>query len=123
MARILFVDDDLDTLHLLNMAVALFGHMAVLATSGEEAIRLAAKEPPDLILLDMRMSGMDGITVIKRLLSNPLLASIPIVMVSALPEIELADKAKAAGAKAYLQKPIGLHTLQDIIQKYTNEKK
>jgi len=123
MARILFVDDDLDTLHLLNMAVVLFGHLGLLATSGEEAIRLAVKEPPDLILLDMRMSDMDGITVIKRILSNPSLVSIPIVMVSASPAIDLADKAKAAGAKAYLQKPIQLQTLQDIIQKYTNENK
>jgi CheY-like chemotaxis protein len=123
MARILFVDDDLDTLHLLSMAVVIFGHIALQAASGEEALRLAAKELPDLILLDMRMSGMDGIAVIKSILSNPLLVSIPIVMVSALPAIDLADKARAAGAIDYLQKPIGLHTLQDIIQKYTNGKK
>jgi CheY-like chemotaxis protein len=119
MARILFVDDDLDTLHLLNMAVVLFGHKALLSTSGEEAIRLAVKEPPELILLDMHMGDMDGISVINSILSNPILVNIPILMVSALPAMDLADKAMAAGAKAYLQKPIELQTLQDIIEKYT----
>jgi CheY-like chemotaxis protein len=120
MARILFVDDDLDTLRLMNTAVVLFGHQALIASSGQEGIRVAMNEAPDLIMMDMLMYDMDGLAVIRCLQSNPSLSNIPIVMVSASAETDLAEKARAAGAKAYLQKPIELQRLQDTIQKYTN---
>ncbi len=123
MARILFVDDDLDTLRLMNTAVVLFGHHGLIASSGQEGIRVAAEEAPDLIMMDMLMYDLDGISVIRCIKSNPLLAGIPIVMVSASGEADLAEKARAAGAKAYLQKPIELQKLQETIQKYTNGKK
>ncbi len=123
MSRILFIDDDLDTLRLMNTAVVLFGHHALLASSGQEGIQVAGKESPDLIMIDLRLCDMDGIAVIQLIKSNPLLAGIPIVMISASPATGLADKAIAAGAKDYLQKPIQLQTLQDVIQKYTNENK
>jgi CheY-like chemotaxis protein len=119
MARILFVDDDPDTLRLMKTAVVLFGHNALLANSGQEAICIAEEERPDLILMDMRMYDMDGITAIRHILSNPSHVDIPIVMVSASASSDLADQARAAGAKDYLQKPIQLQTLQNIIQNYT----
>ncbi len=122
MARILFVDDDLDTLRLMNTAVVLFGHHALTATSGQEGIRIAAEEAPDLILMDMLMYDLDGLAVIRRLKSNPVLASIPVVMISASGELDLAEKARAAGAKGYLRKPIELHKLEETIQKYTSGK-
>ncbi len=122
MARILFVDDDLDMLHLMNTAVVLFGHQALTASSGQEGIRLAEHEIPDLIMVDMLMYDMDGLAVIRCIKSNPTLSNIPIVMVSASAETDLADKARAAGAKAYLQKPIELHKLQDTFQKYFHDK-
>jgi CheY-like chemotaxis protein len=123
MARILFIDDDLDTLRLMNSAVVLFGHHALLASSGQEGILVAGKEAPDLIMIDMRLCDMDGIAVIRSINSNPLIANIPIVMISASPATGLADQARAAGAKEYLQKPIQLQVLQDVILKYTNGQK
>ena len=123
MACILFVDDDLDTLRLMNTAVVMFGHHALTATSGQEGIRMAAEEAPDLIMMDMLLYDLDGISIIRCLKSNPMLASIPIVMVSASGETDLAEKARAAGAKGYLQKPVDLRKLQETIQKYTNGKK
>jgi len=123
MACILFVDDDLDTLRLMNTAVVMFGHHALTATSGQEGIRMAAEEAPDLIMMDMLMYDFDGISIIRCLKSNPMLASIPIVMVSASGETDLAEKARAAGAKGYLQKPVDLRKLQETIQKNTNGKK
>jgi CheY-like chemotaxis protein len=123
MARILFIDDDLDTLRLMNSAVVLFGHHALLASSGQVGLLVAGNEAPDMIMIDMRLCDMDGIAVIRLIRSNPPIAGIPIVVISASPADGLADKARAAGAKEYLQKPIQLQTLQDVIQKYTNGKK
>ena len=123
MARILFIDDDLDTLRLMNSAVVLFGHHALLASSGQEGIHVAGKEAPDLIMIDLSLCDMDGIEVIQLIKTNPLISGIPIVMISASSAAGLADKVKAAGAKEYLQKPIQLQILQDVIRKYKNEKK
>jgi CheY-like chemotaxis protein len=123
MARILFIDDDLDTLRLMNSAVVLFGHHALLASSGQEGILAAGKEAPDLIMIDMRLCDMDGIAVIRLIKSNPLITNIPIVMISASPSTGLIDQARAAGAMEYLQKPIQLQILQDVIRKYTDGQK
>jgi CheY-like chemotaxis protein len=123
MASILFVDDDLDTLRLMDTAALMFGHQALLASSGREGVNIAMKEGPDLIMLDMRLCDMDGIAVIHSIRSYPPLADIPIVVISASPALDLAEITRAAGAITYLQKPIQLKTLQDLIQKYTNGKK
>jgi CheY-like chemotaxis protein len=120
MARILFVDDDPFTLETLTKAVQIFGHTAMLAANGEQALTLARQEVPDLIMTDMRLPDMDGLTLVKCLKQEPFLAKIPVVMLSASPEIDVAEIAQSAGAEAFVNKPIRLQALLDVIGRYTS---
>lgn len=119
MARILFVDDDPFTLETLSKAVQMFGHRPMHASTGKEALTLIAQENPDLIFVDMRLTDMDGLTLVKSLQAGPATQDIPVLMLSAGPEIDLPKRAKEAGARDYLPKPIRLQTLIDTIKKYT----
>ncbi|HEX9028347.1 MAG TPA: response regulator [Anaerolineales bacterium] len=118
MARILFVDDDPYTLETLTKAVQIFGHQALLAGNGQDALVLAAEQSPDLIFLDMSLPDMDGIDLTGLLIAQESTAHIPVLILSAGPEADAGEQAKAAGARAYLSKPIRLQTLLDAIQEY-----
>ena len=121
MARILFVDDDPLTLETLKRSVELFGHQAVLATSGEQAQSLVIEQPPDLIMTDMMLPDTDGVSLVKILKDNPELAAIPVVVLSASPEIDASEISLAAGAEEFLTKPVRLDKLQSVIERYTGE--
>ncbi len=120
MARVLFVDDDPYTLETLNKSVEILGHQAILARSGKEALTLAAEQVPDLIITDMMLPDMDGLILLNLLSQDIATAPIPVVMLSASPEIDIAELSEVAGAKAYLNKPIRLQTLLDVIQRFTS---
>ncbi len=121
MARILFVDDDPLTLSLLTRAAGLLGHQAIQAHTGEEALRSAAEQAPDLIFVDHMLADLDGLAVIRRLREAPQTASIPVVMLSAGQELDGKEAALAAGAAAFVHKPVQLQTLQEIICQFTHE--
>jgi len=119
MALILFVDDDPLTLEVLKKAVEIFGHQAILAFSGKEALTQAASASPDLVLVDMRLNDMDGLSVVSTLRANPATASIPAVILSAGQELDALERAQAAGAMTYLHKPVQLQALLDLIDQVT----
>ncbi|NLG74000.1 MAG: response regulator [Chloroflexi bacterium] len=120
MALILFIDDDPLALETMTKAVQVFGHQALNASSGQQGLELAAQQRPDIIFIDMRLPDMDGLTLLKRLKEQPASAGIPILVLSAGPELDAAERVTAAGARAYLCKPIRLQTLIDTIQQYTS---
>ena len=93
MARILFVDDDPMTLETLKRSVELFGHQAILASSGEQAQALVIEQPLDLIMTDMNLPDTNGISLVKHFKEDPQFAQIPIVVLSASPEIDAAENA------------------------------
>ena len=111
--RILIVDDVHENLHAL-MNLLRDEYAIVAATSGEKALELARRLPhPDLILLDIRMPGMDGYSVLAELKIDPATADIPVIFVTAL--AEAADEARglALGVADYITKPVSpdlLHT-------------
>ena len=121
MARILFVDDDPLTLETLKRSAELFGHEAILASSGEQAQALIGEQPPDLILTDMMLPDTDGLTLIKNLKADPQVAEVPVIMLSASPEMDASQVSMDAGADEFLSKPIRLQTLQDVIERYTGD--
>ena len=116
MAHILFIDDDPYTLETLSRAAQVIGHEAYVAGSGEEGIRIAAERTPDLIFTDLNLSDMDGLSLIEHLKEMPASAQIPIFILSASPVEDIVNRAQAAGAKAYLNKPVRLQTLMEIIR-------
>jgi CheY-like chemotaxis protein len=121
MARILFIDDDPMTLETLKRSIELFGHQAILASSGEQALSLVAEQPPDLIMTDMNLPDTDGISLVKQFKADPQVAAIPIVILSASPEIDATEISLTAGAEEFLTKPVRLDKLQSVIERYTND--
>lgn len=119
MARILFVDDDAITLKMLCRIAELEGHEPLTAGSGAQALVTAAEEQPDLIVLDMNMEDMDGMAALAGLRGQTATAEIPVVFLTAGSELDAAEQAQAAGAQAYLNKPINMDALREIIVAHT----
>ncbi|MEN6410687.1 MAG: response regulator [Anaerolineaceae bacterium] len=120
MARILYVDDDPITLDILGRATEVLGHQPILAPSSNQALDTAQKELPDLIMLEMMMPGIDGITLLKMLREKETTAHIPVIVLSAGAALDDEDRVRAAGAQAYLTKPISLVKLAATIDQYSN---
>lgn len=105
-ARVLVVDDILPNVKLLEAKLSCEYYDVVTATSGAEALEKIETDNPDIVLLDVMMPGMDGFEVCKRIKSNPEKAHIPVVMVTALTDIQDKVRGLEAGADDFLSKPI-----------------
>jgi len=103
--RILLVDDIEENLKVLTETLTVEGFSPLQARSGERAIEIALKAQPDLILLDIKMPGMDGYETIAALKANPLTNDIPVIFLSALNQIEDKVKGFTSGAVDYISKP------------------
>lgn len=104
-ARLLVVDDQRDNREVLEIILASEGFVIQTAGSGAEALASVAQVPPDLILLDIMMPGMDGYQVAIQIKGNPATRSIPILMVTALSGAVVRARALGAGAEDLLAKP------------------
>lgn len=102
---ILLVDDTLDNLKILTALLHQRGYDVRGVTTGSAALMGATAQPPDLILLDINMPGMNGYEVCRRLKANPQTCKIPIIFISALDETFDKVKAFAAGGVDYIAKP------------------
>ena len=110
-ARILIVDDQVYARKVLSDALLPAGFLVQEAVDGEESCSLAATFRPELILMDMIMPGIDGIETCRRLKANPLTASIPVIVLTAVKDKDKLVEAFAAGADDYLSKPFSYHEL------------
>jgi two-component system cell cycle response regulator len=110
-ARILVVDDIPANQRLLEAKLTSEYYEVALAGGGPEALDLAERWAPDVILLDVMMPGMDGFEVCRRLKANPVTAHIPVVMVTALTEPDERVRGLEAGADDFLSKPVDDATL------------
>jgi class 3 adenylate cyclase len=104
-ARILVVDDHESNRDILARRLTRDTHHVVTAENGEAALALVEREQFDLVLLDLLMPGMSGYEVLERLKCDPRHSEIPVLMISALNEIESAVRCIEAGAEDYLAKP------------------
>jgi signal transduction histidine kinase len=105
-AYILVVDDNEANRQLARCTLEDEGYRVALAASGLEAIGAFEAEPPDCILLDVRMPGLDGLAVCKHIRATPRGDEVPIVFLTALREVETFDLAQRAGGDDFLTKPI-----------------
>ena len=113
---ILIVDDDPEILKAVSTILKNKGHRPMTTNAEETACLLELHKGnylPDLIILDILLSGFDGRDICRKLKQNPKTKEIPIIMFSAYPNI--AGSAKEAGADAFLSKPFGWRDLNYII--------
>ena len=123
---ILIVDDTAANLQVLTSIVTAEGYNILLAQSGEEALRVANEYHPDIILLDVMMSKMDGFDVCRQLKANPLTSSIPVIFVTARTDVEAVEKGFDVGGDDYVSKPFNdrvlLARLKNHVERYQRER-
>ncbi len=103
--KILIIDDDVDTLKLVGMMLQKQGYKIIASSNGEQGLKQAEAENPDLILLDVMLPEMDGYEVAKRLRANEMTANTPILMFTAKTQLDDKVTGFEAGADDYLTKP------------------
>jgi adenylate cyclase len=104
-SHILIVDDNASNRDLLSRRLVREGYRVTAVESGESALTLSVAEGFDLVLLDLMMPGLSGFEVLCRLKADPRISHLPVVMISALDELDTAVRCIAAGAEDYLPKP------------------
>jgi two-component system cell cycle response regulator DivK len=109
--RILVVEDNRDNLTLINDVLSSLEYEVLSAKDGEEALQSASAEKPSLILMDLSLPRMDGWTATQRLKSDPELAHIPVIALTAHAMIGDRERALAAGCDDYVSKPINIREL------------
>jgi signal transduction histidine kinase/DNA-binding response OmpR family regulator len=114
-STILVIDDDLSVHDIMQRFLSREGFKVITSMSGQEGLRLAREQSPDLILLDVKMPNLNGWEVLSRLKSDPELARIPVVMVTLEDDQSLGY---ALGAVDYLLKPIDCDRLLALLQPY-----
>jgi DNA-binding response OmpR family regulator len=121
--KVLVVDDEIEIRDMLGIFLKEQGYEAILASNGEDAVELAEKENPVVILLDILMPGMDGIEICKRLKAKEKTRFIPVIIATALWDRYM--DAVEAGADDFITKPFNLtelsHRVKSIIRvRYLN---
>jgi two-component system cell cycle response regulator/two-component system cell cycle response regulator DivK len=115
-ATVLVVEDNPVNLILARELLTAGGYRVVVATSGEEAEQLIARQLPDLVLMDIRLPGVDGLTLVRRLRAAPSTARLPIIALTAQAMAGDEAEAIAAGCDGYLSKPIKRGELLQAIE-------
>ncbi len=122
-ARILVVDDEPDCISIIQCRLEWCHHEVITATNGEEGLKIAEKERPDLILLDTNMPVMNGQEMLERLRKHPILKDTPVIMVTALCEKQDIAAASAFGVEDYVTKPVDFTNLIEKISNILGNKK
>jgi two-component system nitrogen regulation response regulator GlnG len=115
MAEILVVDDDQSIATAFERFLKHEGHVCTLASNAEEAFRLVSERDPDLVVMDIRMPGSDGLEILQELRSR--YPDLHVVMMTAYGTSQTSIDAIRAGAFEYLTKPLDLDQLRVVIRK------
>jgi len=104
MHKILLIDDEEDILRVLSMSLRSDGHDVVTANSGEEGLAVFGKESPGIILTDIRMPGMDGLEVLRRIKAlNP---DVEVIIITGHGDVDAAIESLQHGASDFINKPV-----------------
>ena len=116
MAKILIAEDERDIRDLVAFTLRFAGHEVFAAANGEEAVELAPKVHPDLVLMDVRMPRMTGYEACRALKADPVLKHIPVIFLSAKGQESEIQQGMDAGAEEYLLKPFAPDQLTDRVK-------
>ena len=115
MATILIVEDNPANMKLVRVLLVRANHTALCATDAETALSLARTAQPDLILMDIQLPGMDGLTATALLKQDPLTAAIPVIALTAMAMKTDRERSQVAGCQAYIVKPLRYQELYAVI--------
>jgi two-component system cell cycle response regulator DivK len=116
--RILVVEDNPLNLKLIRDVLQFSGYHVTEARSGEEGLQAAEHDPPDLVLMDLQLPGIDGTETLRRLRQDGLPASVPVIAVSAFAMAEDRNRASLAGFDGYVEKPISVRALPSQLEAF-----
>ena len=116
--RNLVVEDQEDNRRILRDLLTSAGYEIIQAENGEEALAAAARERPDLILMDIQLPVLDGYEATRRIKADPALRAIPVIVVTSYALSGDENKARAAGCDAYVTKPFSPRALLAKIREY-----
>jgi len=113
--KILIVEDNPQNMRLFEMVLRAKGYILLKATDGEEALDMATRERPDLIIMDIRLPKMNGLEVTRKLRQTPAFSHTPIIGVTAYAMKGDEERIIESGCDAYLSKPINTRELPEVI--------
>jgi CheY-like chemotaxis protein len=116
-ATVLIIDDEIHIRRLTARMLELAGYRVIEATGGKHALALLQDARPDVITCDITMPDMNGLEVLKAIKSQPDVAHIPVIMLTAVGEDKEAARATQLGAADYITKPFGSTNLIETIER------
>lgn len=117
-ARILVVEDNDRNLKLVRDVLVFHGFEVVEARTGEEGVALARERPPDLVLMDLQLPGIDGTEALRQLRESDATSAVPVVALTAFAMTEDDQRARSAGFDGYLSKPVSVRGLPEQVRGY-----
>ncbi|WEZ41302.1 response regulator [Priestia megaterium] len=114
--KILIVDDQYGIRILLTEVLQKEGYTTFQAANGFQAIDITKEQAPDLVLLDMKISGMDGIEILKRLKQHD--EAIKVIIMTAYGELGMIQEAKDLGALTHFAKPFDIDEIRKVVREY-----
>ncbi|WP_029114392.1 response regulator [Mycobacterium sp. URHB0044] len=116
--RILVVEDNPLNLKLVRDVLQFAGYDVVAAQSGEEGLLVAETDPPDLVLMDLQLPGIDGVETLNRLRQGTIGPDVPVIAVTAFAMTQDRNRASLAGFDGYLEKPISVGALPGQVEAF-----
>lgn len=116
--NVMVVEDNEKNRKLMRVVLKAKGYNIIEAATGEEALNLLENQKPDIILMDIQLPGIDGLTLIKQIKASVLTKDIPIIAVTAYAMKGDEQKILDTGCNAYVSKPINTQELPLIVEKY-----
>lgn len=117
---ILLVDDEVVILKTIGRFLVACGHQVITATHATEALRLLEEKPPDMVITDIKMPGMNGLDLLQRIQAR--FVSIPVILITGHGDEDKAAMALQKGAFEYLRKPIKLEKLMEVMERIKERK-
>lgn len=121
-AKVLVVEDNDMNMQLVEYLLEEGGYEILKATSGEEALEVTSRTVPDLILMDIHLPGMDGLTVVREMKGSDRTQGIPILALTAHAMRGDRDRFLEAGCDGYISKPIDVKTFIESIEQYLRDR-
>jgi two-component system OmpR family response regulator len=114
--HVLYVDDDVDLRRFVKGLLERHGYQVTIAGTGEAGLEVARAHPPDLIMLDIMLPGLNGFEICQQLRGDEGLRGVPVLMLTGMDDAKLNERAFAAGAQVCMTKPLQADRLLSAVQ-------